>query len=155
MSEFDTSRRRALVRDLLAGLRGQPVDLPPFETVRERLRLRHLVDRGLQEVPLDRILGSVGRAREFNWPVAWPQAIDTWRRRVYRPVIDGLLASGVLKLFPRRTETDLYLWLVDHLGRLRGLYGDRSLAHDGRAGNAATARRRPVPGSLPPTAIWG
>ena len=66
MSEFDASRRRALVSDLLARLAGQPVDLLPFEEVRERLRLRHLVDRGRREVPLDRIVGSVGRAHEFN-----------------------------------------------------------------------------------------
>ena len=37
-------------------------------------------------------------------------------------MVDGLESSGVLELFPRRTAADLYLWLVDHLDRLRGLY---------------------------------
>jgi hypothetical protein len=66
MSRFDSARRAALMADLLKTLRGQPADLLPFEEVRERLRLRTFVDRGIREVPLDAIVGSLGRAREFN-----------------------------------------------------------------------------------------
>jgi hypothetical protein len=66
MSGFDAARRAALMQDLVGHVLGRPVDLLPFERVRERLRLRHLVDRGLREVPLDAIVGSLGREREFN-----------------------------------------------------------------------------------------
>ncbi len=66
MSRFDSARRAALMADLLKTLRHQPADLLPFEEVRERLKLRTFVDRGLREVPLDAIVGSLGRAREFN-----------------------------------------------------------------------------------------
>ncbi|MCZ7652757.1 MAG: transcriptional regulator [Thermoanaerobaculia bacterium] len=66
MSRFDRARRAALVQDLLRHALGRPSDLLPFEVVRDGLKLRHLVDRGLVEVPLDRIVGSIGRAREFN-----------------------------------------------------------------------------------------
>lgn len=66
MTRFDAARRAALIQDLLAEARGRPADLLSFGTVRERLRLRNFVDRGVQEVPLDRIVGTVERKRDFN-----------------------------------------------------------------------------------------
>ena len=66
MTRFDAARRDALIQDLLAQVRGRPADLLPFRDVRERLRLRNLVDRGVQEVPLERIVGTVERQRDFN-----------------------------------------------------------------------------------------
>ena len=66
MTRFDVARRAALIHDLLAQVRGRPSDLLPFDAVRERLRLRNLVDRGVEEVPLERIVGTVQREREFN-----------------------------------------------------------------------------------------
>src|SRR5262245_48658292 len=66
MSDFDSARRAALMQDLLRLMKGLPSDLLPFEEVRERLRLKQIVDRGIQEVPLDRIIGSVGREGKFN-----------------------------------------------------------------------------------------
>ena len=66
MTRFDAARRAAFVEDALAALTGRPADLLPFDAVRERLRLRRLVDRGVQEVPLSRIRGSLGRDREFS-----------------------------------------------------------------------------------------
>jgi hypothetical protein len=65
-SDFNAARRAALMTDLLAFLTGRPTDLLPFETVRRGLELRHLVDRGIHEVPLDRIVGTLGRPGELN-----------------------------------------------------------------------------------------
>ena len=45
--------------DLLNLFQGRPVDLLPFNEVKEVLRLRQVVDRGIQEIPLDRIVGTV------------------------------------------------------------------------------------------------
>jgi hypothetical protein len=66
VTRFDAARRAALIQDLLAQVRGRPADLLSFDAVRERLGLRNLVDRGVQEVPLERIVGTVQREREFN-----------------------------------------------------------------------------------------
>ena len=52
--------------DLVNLWQGRPPNLLSFNEVRERLRLKQIVDRGVQEVPLDRIVGSVGREREFT-----------------------------------------------------------------------------------------
>ena len=68
MGTFDEARRAAVIGDLLRVLQGKPTDLLPFDAVREGLRLEHVVDRGVREVPMDRIVGTLGkeREREFN-----------------------------------------------------------------------------------------
>ncbi|MBK5259193.1 MAG: hypothetical protein JJE51_06340 [Thermoanaerobaculia bacterium] len=66
MADFDDARRAALLSDIRRFLQGLPRDLLPFGSVREKLRLRHTIDRGIREVPIDRIVGSIGREREFN-----------------------------------------------------------------------------------------
>jgi hypothetical protein len=66
VTTFDNARQAAVIEGLLGFLKGRPVDLLPFEQVREGLWLQHVVDRGLQEVPLDAIVGTLGRAREFT-----------------------------------------------------------------------------------------
>jgi hypothetical protein len=63
---FDRARRAAFVQDILAPLRNQPTDLLPFEKVREQLHLGSQTYRGLQDVPLEQIVGSVGRYYDFN-----------------------------------------------------------------------------------------
>ncbi|MGA7991748.1 MAG: hypothetical protein WCC53_09985 [Thermoanaerobaculia bacterium] len=258
MTRFDAARREALIRDLLGTLLGRPVDLLPFDEVRERLRLSKLVDRGLRDVPVEKIVGTLGREREFNraflprtetlrerWddvsdladrrgfppvelyqvgdayfvvdghhrvsvahrlhqptiearvkefltpvpfpadasprdvllkegladflattglvpeneddfrvtepkgyekllehisthryyrgvdlarPFSWPEAVASWRDLVYRPMVSLIEKSGVLEEFPGRTETDLYLFVMDHLRHLRTQYGDRDVS---------------------------
>lgn len=66
MSHFDAARRAALMADLVNQLLERPTDLLPFDEVREQLRLRSVVDRGIQEVPVDQIAGTLGREREFT-----------------------------------------------------------------------------------------
>jgi hypothetical protein len=245
MFDFDDARRSALTVDLMRTLRGQPRDLLPFDEVRTKLRLRHTIDRGVEEVPLDRIVGSFGRDRDFNrlffprrrslrrrWEavrklasgmrgfptvelykvgeayfvldghhrvsvarflgapaieasvrefvtdvavdpadsieavalrrgradfqeatgldveatevdayerlldhisvhawyqkLAWSEGIESWRANVYEPTVDVIRRSGVLEHFPGRTETDLYLYAMDHLYFLRERRPDAS-----------------------------
>jgi len=254
VSRFDAARRSAFMQDLLGVLLGRTSDLLPFDEVREGLRLRSLVDRGVQEIPLARIVGTLGREREFTraflprdeslrerWedvtdlvegpeglppveiykvgeayfvvdghhrvsvqrsmgapsiearvkefltpvPLApdetieqvltkrglaefleatglvpanpdefrtttpngyellldhinthrWFRGIDlrreftreeavaSWRDIVYRPMVDLIRRSGILEDFPGSTETDLYLYVMNHLHRLRECYG--------------------------------
>jgi hypothetical protein len=47
-------------------LRGKSAELMSFEDIRVRLRLHDESYKGLQDVPLDRIIGSVGRYRDFT-----------------------------------------------------------------------------------------
>lgn len=64
--DWKRARRAAFVQDVLATFRQRPVDLLSFEGVRERLQLRERRYLGLQDVPLDNIIGSVGRYQNFT-----------------------------------------------------------------------------------------
>jgi hypothetical protein len=259
VTRFDAARRAALVQDLLGVLKGRPVDLLPFDSVRAGLRLKHILDRGMHDVPLERIVGTLGREREFNreflprdealrdrWeeveelaegptgfpavelykvgeayfvvdghhrvsvahslgvsniealvkefltpvPIApdasiedvllqrgladflettglvpaapdefrvtgadgyerllehitvhryyrgmeigrgqtWPEAVASWRDTVYRPMVEAIRRSDIMKEFPSRTETDLYLFTMDHLHHLRERYAPKPVA---------------------------
>jgi hypothetical protein len=66
LTSFDAARSAALMGDLVDHVRGRRGHLLPFDQVRDRLHLKTLVDRGIQDVPLDHIVGTLGRAREFN-----------------------------------------------------------------------------------------
>lgn len=65
-ARFDKARRQALIQKILAIVSHRSADLLPFEEVRRRLRGTQEIRRGLQEIPLDKIVGSVGRYRDFT-----------------------------------------------------------------------------------------
>jgi len=256
---FQNARRKAFWEDIMNLLRGKSPELLSFDDIKTRLRLRQESYKGLQDVPLDRIVGSVGRYRDFSssflpkgnsiqerWsrvyakihsmegvppielykvddvyfvrdgnhrvsvarelgaktieahvtelptsvdlepgmtpeeldaaaahaafleetglgrirphrqtiklsePSRYPdllghiylhaafmahengaalpleQAAADWYDRVYRPAVTLIRKYDILERFPDRTETDLYLWLVDHLRDVRETYGDET-----------------------------
>ncbi len=63
---FNRETRRALVRDLLRRLAGKDTDLLRYEEVARRLRAVRESRRRLESVPLEKIVGSVGRYRDFT-----------------------------------------------------------------------------------------
>ena len=66
LRNFDSARRKAFIQRILTPITRQLLDLLPFEQVRKQLRLRDRHYRGLQEVTLDQIVGSVGRYQDFT-----------------------------------------------------------------------------------------
>ncbi len=51
--------------------------------------------------------------------IAEDEAVQSWYDTVYLPLIKIIREQEILKEFPRRTEADLYLWIMDHLHFLR------------------------------------
>lgn len=66
LAEFDRAHRRAFLQEMYRILGRRSPDLLPFEEVRNRLRLRNRAYRGLQDVSLDKIVGSLGRYEDFT-----------------------------------------------------------------------------------------
>jgi len=64
--DFRQARRQAAIQEILARLTGHSIDLLSFEDIREKLEIRGGTFRGLHEIPLDAIVGSVGRYKEFT-----------------------------------------------------------------------------------------
>jgi hypothetical protein len=277
MADFDAARFAAIMSDLIRPLLGRPTELLAFDEVRERLQLASFVDRGVREVELARIVGTLDRGGEFSrvflprdpalrerWermrrlaegpqgfaPVelyqvgdlyfvvdghhrvsvaralgaktieaqvrefptpleippnasledieravmararadflatagiapesagdflasevgayerlldhirvhryfrglepgespSWEEGVASWLRNVYRPMVDIVRQSGILAAFPGRTETDLYLFTMDHLHELRERFGpDVPMERGVEAAEALAPRRR-------------
>ena len=66
LRDFDRARRKVFVQRILSYFTGRSPDLLPFEQVREQLRLSNQHFRGLREIPLDQIVGSVDRYQDFT-----------------------------------------------------------------------------------------
>jgi hypothetical protein len=63
---WNSARQAAFVQDVLAAFTGRPADLLQFEEVHQKLRLTNVHYLGLQDIPLDQIVGSVGRYQDFT-----------------------------------------------------------------------------------------
>lgn len=46
------------------------------------------------------------------------EAVAHWYDEVYQPVVQLIRQQGILRYFPGRTETDLYIWLLEHRAAL-------------------------------------
>ena len=67
--DFGRARRKAWLRRLTSRLRGEPASHgapPSFDEVRGSLRAYNRVRRGIRVVDLEKIVGSVGRSRDFD-----------------------------------------------------------------------------------------
>lgn len=64
---FRDAHMQAFFKDWLSRMRGQRSDLLNYDEVRQILHAQEMgVRPALEEVPLDKIVGSVGRYRDFN-----------------------------------------------------------------------------------------
>jgi len=64
--DFERAYRKGFWRKVSSWLTGERNELLPFDAVRERIPLRGQHYIGLQEVPIDQIVGSLGRYRDFD-----------------------------------------------------------------------------------------
>ncbi|HHY58552.1 MAG TPA: hypothetical protein GYA08_24305 [Chloroflexi bacterium] len=57
---------KAQIADLMAKMTGANVDLVSYDEVAKRIKARQQIEMGTQMVPLSKIVGSVGRYRDFT-----------------------------------------------------------------------------------------
>lgn len=60
-----------------------------------------------EHIDLHRYLMEVEQNREIPFALA----VTDWYDHVYLPVVEAIRESGIMRYFPNRTETDLYLWI--------------------------------------------
>jgi hypothetical protein len=90
-STYERARRKKVARRLARAVRGEDTqELLPLDEVTRRLRLFDQVYVGVRSIPLDRIVGTVDRTREFDreFLPRTPRTADRWRR-VERAFPDG------------------------------------------------------------------
>ena len=66
LQDFRRARSQAFLKELVARLTGKSTELLSYLEVRHALRAYASTQRGLQDIPLDAIVGSVGRYNDFT-----------------------------------------------------------------------------------------
>ena len=103
---WERARRGVLVQRVVCAFKSCSVDLIPFEEVRTRLHLTQKFCRGIQDMEVARIRGSVGRYRDFT--SAFLPRRDHLRERWERvnrmvsahdmpPIVGSKYSSGLLR----------------------------------------------------------
>ena len=64
--DFKRARKAASMQQLMAKLQGKSSDLLSYEEVCTQLKSTGVEEKGIQEIPLDAIVGSVGRYADFT-----------------------------------------------------------------------------------------
>lgn len=67
-------------------------------------------ERMLEHIAVHRYFMGLDLQRD----ISEQEAVQSWYDTVYLPIIKVIRKSKVLKDFPEKTETDLYLWVLDH-----------------------------------------
>lgn len=75
LDDFHRLRSKAALERFWAGIRGESLDLMPYDEVSSKLRAVSQTNIGVQQVPLENIVGSVNRTSDFD--------------RNFRPLSDG------------------------------------------------------------------
>lgn len=75
LDDFHKLRSKAALERFWAGIRGESLDLMPYDEVSSKLRAVSQTNIGIQQVPLENIVGSVNRTSDFD--------------RNFRPLSDG------------------------------------------------------------------
>src|SRR5512138_1188212 len=91
IQDFQAARQRAAVQEVLARFTRKSNRLLSYDDVAEKLKLRLRTERGVQQVPLDAIIGSVGRYTDFTRTFLPRQVKDLQRwARVKAAMEDGV-----------------------------------------------------------------
>ncbi|MBN1812486.1 MAG: universal stress protein [Anaerolineae bacterium] len=66
IQDFRRARSRAKLEQVMASLTGASTELLNYEEVRQKLKGTRTTSRGLQDIPINAIVGSVGRYSDFT-----------------------------------------------------------------------------------------
>lgn len=99
VSDFRRARSRAKLEQVASRLRGESDELLEYEEVRKMLRVTNRVSRGLQDIPIDAIVGSVGRYSDFTRTFLPRQDADEGRWAKVRLRMTGLAGLPPIEVY--------------------------------------------------------
>jgi nucleotide-binding universal stress UspA family protein len=97
--DFRRARSQAQLKELLARLSGASAQLLSFDEVRQTLRLQGGIERGLQDIPLEAIVGSVGRYTDFTRDFLPRKEIDPQRWARVKVATNGLVGLPPIEVY--------------------------------------------------------
>jgi len=95
LQDFNEARLKASLQEALARLTGRSNELFSYDEVAQKLKLRVRADRGIYEIPVDSIIGSVGRYTEFTRTFLPRKAEDRERWARVKAAMDDPTGTGL------------------------------------------------------------
>jgi nucleotide-binding universal stress UspA family protein len=111
VDDFRQARRKAGLEAILAMLQGKSTDLMSYEQVRENLRPVESARRILEDIPLEKIIGSVNRTTDFSRSFLPRQESDLYRWASVRAGVDSMIGLPPIEAY---RVGDLYFVLDGH-----------------------------------------
>jgi hypothetical protein len=102
--DFRKAKRRAFWNKVFDAIRFQTNDMPTLGDLLEQKRLGTLRDGGMQTIPVDKIVGSVNRERDFDRQFMprkfhiqdrWLRVDEAYQYGVILPPLDLVEVNGV------------------------------------------------------------
>lgn len=95
LDDFRRARSKAAMQRFWAGIKGRSLDLLPYDEISTKLRAVSQTDRGVKQVPLKDIIGSVSRIQDFdrNFLPLRDDDMDRWAK--VKTAMTSPLAQGV------------------------------------------------------------
>jgi nucleotide-binding universal stress UspA family protein len=111
IQDFREARRKAALESILAFIQGKSTDLMSYEQVRESLRPIESARRMLEDIPLDRIVGSVNRTTDFSRSFLPRHESDAYRWASVRAGVESMVGLPPIDAY---RVGDLYFILDGH-----------------------------------------
>lgn len=97
--DFQAAQQRAAVQEVLGRLTGRSAQLLSYEDVAEKLKLQIRTERGLRDIPLDAIVGSVGRYTDFTRTFLPRHTSDRDRWAGVKTAMDGEIGLPPIEVY--------------------------------------------------------
>ena len=95
LDDFRRARSKAAMQRFWAGIKGRSLDLLPYDEISTKLRAVSQTDRGVKQVPLKDIIGSVSRIQDFDRNFLPLRDDDIHRWANVKTAMTSPLAKGV------------------------------------------------------------
>lgn len=95
LQDFNEAHLKASLQEALARLTGKPNELISYDEIAQKLKLRGRADRGVHEIPVEAIVGSVGRYTDFTRTFLPRKHEDQERWARVKAVMDDPIGMGM------------------------------------------------------------
>ena len=99
INDFHRARNRADLKEMLARLTGESNQLLSYDEVSQKLQLHGGTERGIRDIPLDAVVGSVGRYTDFtrDFLPRWYVQPERWAR--VRMAANGMVGLPPIEVY--------------------------------------------------------
>jgi nucleotide-binding universal stress UspA family protein len=106
-------------------------------------------DRLLDHIEVHRYFMGI----DFERSIRFDEAVCHWYDTLYLPMVEPIRERGLLRWFPGRTETDLYLWVSEHRAALVSELG-WSITPEAAAAHLASTENRQAGSNAAEPGSW-